>query len=146
MHRVRSVLLWWSALTALWLLYGGVYATEELVAGLTAGLVGALAAEVVRSLGLLAYRTDGSVVAEARSVPPKVLSELRDLVAALPTRGGAYRATPFDGGGATDRGSFRRAWAGVVGTLTPKAVVVDVGRDATLVHDIRPARPSDEPL
>jgi multisubunit Na+/H+ antiporter MnhE subunit len=135
-------------MTALWLLVGGVYAVDELVAGIGAGLVAALAAEVLRTRGLLRFDPEWTWVARGAVVLPRIVTEARDLAAALATRRGAYRAVEFPTGPADVGGAFRRAWIAVVGTLSPKAIVVDVDleRKLVLVHDVRPERPSSEPL
>ena len=148
MRRARSILLWWSAMTALWLLVGGVYVVDELVAGIAAGFVAALAAEVLRTRGPLRLDPEWRWIARGAAVVPRIVTEARDLVAALATRRGAYRAVEFPTGPADVRGAFRRAWVAAVGTVSPKAIVVDVDPDRklVLVHDVRPERPSSEPL
>jgi len=147
--RASGILLWWVAATVLWLLVGGVYATEELVAGLTAGLATALGVEILRSLGLLGSAPRPGLVREARAVPVKVVTELRDLAASAVRRsGGAYRSVPFPGRAADARSPSGRAFVVAVGTLSPKSIPIEVDEEArtVIVHDIRPERPSQEPL
>ena len=149
MGRASGILLWWAAATVLWLLVGGVYATEELVAGLAAGLATALGVAVLRSLGLLGSPPRPGLVREARAVPVKVVTELRDLAAAAVRRdGGAYRSVPFPGRAADARSPSGRALVVAVGTLAPKSIPIDVDGESrtVLVHDVRPERPSEEPL
>jgi multisubunit Na+/H+ antiporter MnhE subunit len=147
--RASGILLWWVAATVLWLLVGGVYATEELVAGLAAGLAVALGVDVLRSLRLSESTPRSGLLREAKAVPVKVVTELRDLAAAAVRRnGGAYRSVPFPGRAADARSSSGRAFVVAVGTLSPKSIPIDVDGEArtVLVHDVRRERPSEEPL
>ena len=130
MRRLAAWLAWFGGLLVLWLLLVGTVQEVERIAGLAAAAVGATAAEVVRSQGLLRYRV------EARWLRRGLLQLLRvvpDFIRVLAERD-------------VDRG--RRAWATLAASLAPNRLVVDIDPETgeALVHDLLPDAASPEQL
>jgi len=148
-RRVSAWSAWLGGLLVLWLLLVGTIAHTELIAGLFAAAIGATAAEIVRSQGLLRYRVEWRWL---RRTPAQVARVIPEFFLVLTTlihpRRGAFRTLEFPTGGerAVDRG--RRAWAGLAASLAPNRVVVDVDEDTglVLVHDLVPRASADEVL
>jgi multisubunit Na+/H+ antiporter MnhE subunit len=143
-RRVRSLLVWFVLLEGLWALLVGTRQSTELVAGLAAAALGAVFAEILRSRGLLAYRTDPRMLAKLGSVVWQVPFDFAVLTWVL-LRSLAHRrrvegvwlTVPFataDG----DLGRWQRAFATTCGTATPNAIVVDLDRDEALLHSLEP--------
>lgn len=146
---MTSWLAWFAGLFGLWLLLVGTVATLELVAGLCAGAIGATAAEVVRSLGLLRFRVERAWLARTPARLAQVVPDFFLVVAVLARpRGGAFRTLPFPTGGERAVDDGRRAWAAFVGSFAPNRLVVDLDRETgeALVHDLVAARAPDRLL
>jgi hypothetical protein len=148
-RRVIAWLTWFGGLLVLWLLLVGTVAGTETIAGLFAAAIGATAAQVVRSQGLLEYRVEWRWL---RRTPRQVARVIPDFFLVLATLvrapRGSFRTLEFPTGGerAVDHG--RRAWAGYAASFAPNRLVVDVDPDAgmVLVHDLVPHAASDEVL
>jgi multisubunit Na+/H+ antiporter MnhE subunit len=148
MRRVVSLVVWWALLVCLWALYVGTSARIEILWGLGAAVVGAVAAEVVRSQGLFRFRVDPRWILRAWKTLPQIVFDFGlivwELVRALAHGrrvSGAYVAVPFPAGNpalGVDR--WRRAFSATVGTMTPNGIVVDIDPDTdlALMHSIRP--------
>lgn len=137
MRRAASLLVWFALLFGFWELLVGTFRLSEMVAGLIAALVGALFAELVRSLELLtgASRDWLKIWKLAWLLPVEFVVVTWALVTSL-ARGqrvhGHWLKVPYDGDPA----------AGIVlGTATPNAIVVDVGGGEGLLHALRPDLP-----
>jgi len=148
-RRVTAWLAWFGGLLILWLLLVGTIQNTERIAGLVAAAIGATAAEVVRSLGLLNYRVEWRWV---RRTPKQLARVIPDFFLVLSTiarpRKGAFRVLEFPTGGERTVDHGRRAWAGLAGSFAPNTVVVDVDQHTglVLVHDLVRSGPSDEVL
>jgi hypothetical protein len=148
-RRVAAWLAWFAGLLILWLLLVGTSQDTERIAGLSAAAIGATAAEVVRSQGLLDFSVEWRWL---RRTPRHLARVIPDFFLVLATlvrpRRGAFRTLAFPTGGerAVDHG--RRAWAGYAASFAPNRLVVDVDPDAgvVLVHDLVPHAASDEVL
>ncbi len=147
MRRIGAWLSWYAGLLVLWLLFAGTEQEVEVIAGLCAAAIGATAAEVVRSQGLLRFRVEGrwvgrSVLALGRVVPDFVL-----LLRVLPQRPrGSFRTLEFPTGGERGIDAGRRAAATFAPSLAPNRLVIDLGEDGALVHDLVPGAASEELL
>jgi len=149
MQRAIAWLAWFGGLFVLWLLLVGTVASVERIAGLFAAAIGATAAEIVRSQGLLNVRVEWRWL---RLTPHQLVRVVPDFFSVLATilrpRKGAFRTVPFPTGGdrGVDRG--RRAWAAFAASLPPNRLVVDVDRDngVVLIHELKPARATEELL
>ena len=141
-RRAVSLAAWFALLEALWAVFVGTQQDTELVAGLIAAAAGALVAEALRSLGLLAFTADLRMLAQAWKLPWQVVLDFVvvtwALVAAL-ARGrrvrGEWLRAPFptaDG----SVGRWQRAFGATVGTATPNAIVVDLDGDGALLHSL----------
>ena len=148
MRRIVSLVVWWALLVCLWTLYVGTTARIEILFGLGAAAVGAIAADVIRSQGLFRFRADRRWLLRCWKIPHQIAFDFGlvcwELVRALAHGrrvSGAYVAVPFPAGNparGVDR--WRRAYATTLGTMTPNGIVVDIDpeTDLALMHSIRP--------
>jgi hypothetical protein len=147
---------WWLALAWGWLLLVGEWNGTEWIAAAIAGLVAAIAAEIVHRQGLLPFRFSAGSFGGIASVPKLVVVDFWLLTLALLRAAarrrrprGLFRARRFDAGAPDDDGDrARRAVAGLLATYSPNAYVVEVDaeRQLALVHDLVPYRDSERPL
>ena len=147
MRRVVAWLAWGACLLVLWLLFVGNDNSVEQIAGLFAAAIGATAAEVVRSQGLLRFRVEWRVVRRSAKHLLRVLPDFWYVLAALPRRGGGeFHTLPFPTGGDRDVDAGRRAFAALVASLGPNRLVVDMdaARGDVLVHDLDRRRAAKE--
>jgi Na+/H+ ion antiporter subunit len=138
------VLVWFAVLEGLWAVLVGTQQDTELVGGLAAAALGAIFAETLRSLGLLAYTTDLKLLAQAWKLPWQIVFDFGVLTWVLArslARGrrveGVWLTVPF----ATrddSVGRWQRAFAVTCGTATPNAIVVDIDRGEALLHSLEP--------
>jgi multisubunit Na+/H+ antiporter MnhE subunit len=142
-RRAASLVVWFVLLFGFWELLVGTFQLSELIAGLIAAAVGALFAELVRSLGLLRFRVAPGdlpkVLKLAFQLPVELLVITWALAKALAHRRrvrGRWLTVEFDG-----REPGRRALAAVVGTASPNAIVVDAGERQALLHSLEPNLP-----
>ena len=149
MRRVAAWLAWFGGLLVLWLLLVGTVQEVERIAGLAAAAVGATAAEVVHSQGLLRYRVEARWLRRGLLQLLRVVPDFIRVLAALaaPPRG-AFRTVPFPAGGERDVDRGRRAWATLAASLAPNRLVVDIDPETgeALVHDLLPDAASPEQL
>ena len=141
MTRLAAWLSWFAGLLVLWLALVGTVQDVERIAGLAAAAVGATAAEVVRSQGLLRYRVQARWLVPGLRQLLRVVPDFLLVLAALPRRpSGAFRTVPFPAGGERDVDRGRRAWATLTASLAPNRLVVDLDPDTgeALVHDLLP--------
>lgn len=138
-----------------WVILSGLYLllvvdsidTAELVTGAVAAAVGATAATVVRSQGLVSFRPQ---LRWALGLWRPLLQAVLDcgiLVAVLWRRlvlrrfvGGSFRAVPFRAAGEDPEAAARRAIAKGIGSFAPNTYVLDVDRERELilVHQLVP--------
>jgi multisubunit Na+/H+ antiporter MnhE subunit len=147
MRRIVSLVVWWALLFGLWTLYVGTTQWIELVFGLGAAALAAVALKVVRSQGLLRFRLDTQWLARGRRVPQQIVFDFGlvtwELVRALAHRRyvqGELFEADFPAGRTDDpRARWRRAWATTLGTMSPNAIVleIDAERNAALLHSLR---------
>jgi hypothetical protein len=143
-RRAVSLLAWFALLEALWAVLVGTRQGTELVAGLFAAALGAALAEVLRSLGLLAYDPDLRLLLRAWRLPFHVVFDvcvvtwvlMRSLAQRRRVRGEWSHDEFRTGSG--DAGRWRRAFGAAAGTTAPNAVVVDVDGERALVHVLEP--------
>jgi hypothetical protein len=149
MRRVTAWLAWFGGLLALWLLLVGTVQNVEVLAGLAAAAIGATAAEVVRSQGLLRYRVESRWIWPGLRQLVHVVPDFLRVLAVLPRRpSGRFRTVPFPAGGERDVDRGRRAWATLAASLAPNRLVVDMDADTgeALVHDLIPRAAAEELL
>ena len=147
MTRVVAWLSWFAVLLILWLVLVGTVQDVEIIAGLFAAAIGASAAEVVRSLGLLNFRVEWRWLRQLWKPLLRVVPEflLLMFVLARPQRG-ELRTLDFPVGGERGVDAGRRAFAVLATSLAPNRLVVDVDPESggALVHDLVPQRASTE--
>ena len=145
MRRVLSLVVWWALLVLLWLAYVGTLAGTEVVAGLVAALIAAVALEAVRTQGLLHFRTDRVWLVRAWKAPAQIVYDfvlLTWLLArALARRrrvAGEFLSVPFPAGDARAQYAWRRAWVTTLGTMSPNVLVVDLDAEqkTALLHSL----------
>jgi hypothetical protein len=149
MRRVAAWLAWFAGLLVLWLVLVGTVQDVERIAGLVAAAIGATAAEVVRSQGLLRYRVEARWIVRGALQLLRVVPDFVRVLLALPRRPeGAFRTVPFPSGGQRDVDRGRRAWATLTASFAPNRLVVDVDPDSgeALVHDLLPQATPGEQL
>jgi hypothetical protein len=148
-RRVTAWLAWFGGLFVLWLLLVGTVAGLELIAGLCAAAIGATAAEVVRSQGLLNFRVEARWLARGSRHVLRVVPDFFLVLAAIGRRPrGAFRTLEFPAGGHRAVDDGRRAWGALSGSLAPNRLVVDVDPETgeALVHDLVPGAAANELL
>jgi hypothetical protein len=136
-------------LLVLWLVLVGTVQDVERIAGLAAAAIGATAAEVVRSQGLLRYRVEARWLGPGTRQLLRVVPDFFRVIAALVRpSAGAFRTVPFPAGGHRDVDRGRRAWATLTASFAPNRLVVDVDPETgeALVHDLLPGAASEELL
>jgi hypothetical protein len=143
--RIASFLLSVVVLEVLWALLVGTTQSTELIVGLAAAAVGAVFAEILRSLGLFGFRTDGGLLAKAWKLPWLVPFDFgvatwvlfRALASGRRVRG-SWTRVPFPTeAGATGR--WQRAFGVATSNGTANAIVVDVEGDEALLHALAPS-------
>jgi multisubunit Na+/H+ antiporter MnhE subunit len=140
--------VWFVLLEGLWVVFVGTRQSTELVAGLIAAAIGAVFAEVLRSLGLLPYRADLRLLAQIWKLAWQLPFDfavltwvlVRSLVHGRRVRGSWVR-TSFEADDSA-RGNWRRAFAAIAGTATPNAIVVDIEGGEALLHSLEPRLPT----
>jgi multisubunit Na+/H+ antiporter MnhE subunit len=147
-RRIVSLVSWWALLVLLWTAYVGTTDEAEVVAGLLAAAVAAVALEVVRSQRLLRFTVDRKWLVRGFGTPAWIVYDFGvvtwELVRAL-ARGrrvaGRYVEVSFPAG---EKGravhAWRRAYATTLGTMDPNAIVVDIDpeRNVAVLHALRP--------
>jgi multisubunit Na+/H+ antiporter MnhE subunit len=154
-RRALALFIWAALLFLLWLVLVGTVASLELYAGAVAAAIGATAAELVRSRGLMRFRVEPRWVARVWRPLVQVVPDFATLALAV-FRTIASRRFPPDayvevdlaGTGARPRSAGWRALASAAGSLAPNTVVVDVDRErrSMLVHKLVPDRGPARPL
>jgi multisubunit Na+/H+ antiporter MnhE subunit len=139
-RRALSLLAWFAVLEGLWAVFVGTRQGIELVAGLIAAAAGATLAELLRSLGLEAYRIDLRLVADAWKLPVNVVFDFGVLTWVLArslARGRRVRGEWVTVPSRTV-GGWQRAFGAIAGTASPNAIVVDVDGERALLHALEP--------
>jgi multisubunit Na+/H+ antiporter MnhE subunit len=143
-RRAASLLAWFALLVGLWLLLVGTRQHTEVYAGLIAAALGAGFAEILRSRGLLAYRTDPRTLVKLLNVPWQIVFDFLVLTWVLVrsvARGrrveGVWLTVPYPTAPG-EQGRWQRAFATTTGTATPNAIVVDLDRGEALLHALEP--------
>jgi multisubunit Na+/H+ antiporter MnhE subunit len=147
--------VWAVLLFLLWLVLVGTVTPLELYAGACAAAIGATAAELVRSRGLLGLRVELRWLVSARRPLGQIfpdfgllaLALLRTIARRRPPPD-AYVAIDLSGSAADPRSAGWRAVAAAAGSLAPNTVVVDVDRERALmlVHKLVPERGPARPF
>src|SRR5438874_3937474 len=148
MRRFVSLVSWWALLVLLWVAFVGTTDKTEVLAGLGAAAIAAVALEVVRSQRLLNFRFDRATFPRgfgaAAAIPYDFALVSWELVRALASRRrveGAYVEVAFSAGEeGRAQHAWRRAYATTAGTLSPNAIVVDIDlqENVALLHSLRP--------
>jgi hypothetical protein len=150
-RRVVSFVSWWVLLVLLWTAYVGTTAKIEVLWGLGAAALAALAIEVVRAQELLHFRIDGRWLLRGLKTPATIVFDFGVvtwvLVRAL-ARGrrveGEWLEVEFPAGDAHAQYAWRRAYATVLGTMDPNAIVVEIDaeRKVAVLHALEPKLPT----
>jgi multisubunit Na+/H+ antiporter MnhE subunit len=151
MLRIALGVLSWAALLGLWLLFVDSSATPEIVAGLGASVVGAVAADVVRSQRAVHFRPRLRWIVYTWRLPWRIMVDSALVMAALWRRlamreqvRGALRAVPFPAGGDDPEAAAWRAFAVIATSVAPNTYVIGFDRDrgVALVHQLVPSDPA----
>ena len=156
--RVGSAVLrtvtWWAVLFALWSLFVGQWTTEVALWGMALSLVAAVAAQVVIGNGMLAAQGRWRWTSEVASAARAVFVDFAILTGALfvalvrrRRRIGVWREDD-SARGSSRLAAGRGAWVTLLATWSPNCYVVDLDPDTgrRLIHDLRPHRPSEQPI
>ena len=145
MTRLAAWLSWFAVLLVLWLVFVGTVQDVEIIAGLCAAAIGATAAEVVRSQGLLGFRVEWRWLRQTSKPLLRVIPDFFVVLVALARRRpGGFRTVPFPTGGTRDVDAGRRAFITLASSLGPNSLVIDVDEESgeVLVHDLVPGATS----
>jgi hypothetical protein len=152
MRRLASLVSWWALLVLLWIAYVGTTQTLEVLAGVAAAVIAAVALEVGRSLRLLRFTFERRFFFRGLKAPVEVVFdfgvvtwELLRAVARGRRVSGSYVEVTFPAGEAgRAQHAWRRAYATTVGTLSPNAIVVEIdpAQNSALLHSLRPDLPT----
>lgn len=151
-----SWLCWFALLWGLWLAFVGTISDPlERIGGFFAAALGATAAEIVRSQGILGYRIERRWLVPALKPLLQVVPEFgtlvvvffRQLVRPVPHRG-AFRVAEFPSSGEDAAAGGRRALVGAAGSLAPNTLVLYAGHEEplVLVHELVAKPGSGTPL
>jgi hypothetical protein len=143
---VARFVAWTCGLFVVWAMFVGTTQSTELIAGVIAAAVAAVFVEVLRAHGLLGFRSSGSIVARAWSIPGHVVFDfflvfwvlLRSIAGRRRVRGQWVTVEfPHADGPA---GRFERAFTATLENETANGLVVDFGDGTALLHslDTRP--------
>jgi hypothetical protein len=147
--RIAAWLAWFGVLIVFWLLLVGTISEVERIAGLCAAALGATAAEVVRTQGLLRFRVEWRWLRRVWRPLLRAVSDFLLLMAALVWRSqGTFRELDFPTGGERAVDAGRRAFAVLAPSFAPNRLVVDVDPETgqALVHDLVSGSSSSELL
>ena len=145
MTRIAAWLSWFAVLLVLWLVLVGTVQDVEIIAGLCAAVIGATAAEVVRSQGLLGFRVEWRWLRQTWKPLLRVVPDFFVVLFALARpRPGSFRTVSFPTGGTRDVDAGRRAFVVLAPSLAPNSLVVDADAETgeVLVHDLVPSAAS----
>jgi len=137
-----SLVTWWALSVLLWIAYVGTTDELEVLAGLAAAAVAAVALEVARAQGLLRFRVDRRWLVRASTVPAQIVHDFVLVTWLLVRRrrriAGEYVTVEFPTGESRAEHAWRRAWVATLGTMGPNVVVVDVDpeRKTALLHSL----------
>jgi hypothetical protein len=144
MRRAASLLGWFAALEVLWAILIGTAQSTELLAGLGAAALGALAAEALRTQGLLVVAPDVRLAAKAWKLPWLVPFDfavvtwvlVRSLSQGRRVRG-SWVSVPFrtDPGA---KGRWQRAFGVATANGAANAIVVDLRDGEAEMHALAP--------
>jgi len=143
-RRAYSLLGWFVFLALVWAILVGTTQSTELIVGLAAAAVGALFAELLRSLGLFEFAVEPRLLAKAWKLPWLVPFDfllvtyvlIASLAAGRRVRG-SWLTTPFPTEPG-DQGRWQRAFAVGTANGAANAVIVDLDHDEALLHSLRP--------
>ena len=143
---VITWLTWWVLLTSLWVAVDDSVAPDELLVGVGAAALAAVAATVVNRQARIRYRIRAAWLLRALALPGQVASDTLAVFAVLgrtvatraPAPHGAFREVPVRYGDDTALGVTRRVLLTGARSLAPNAFVVDLDseRDVMLVHEL----------
>lgn len=149
MRRVAAWVSWFAGLLVVWLLLVGTVQDVELIAGLCAAAVGATAAEVVRSQGLMRFRVEWRWLRLGWKPILRAVPDFFLVLSALVRRQrGSFRRMDFPAGGERAVDAGRRAFIVAAPSLAPNRLVIDVEPESgeALVHELFPASAPQELL
>jgi multisubunit Na+/H+ antiporter MnhE subunit len=143
------VLLWWAVLLGLWLLFVDTLALAEVLVGLGAAALAALAALGIHAYGGTRFRFRVRWLLLLRDVPASTLRDCATLGVVLwrhLIRGerarGAFRTIPFPIHEGPTSAAWRAFFAGAT-SIAPNTYVIrfDRERDTVIVHQLVPDPP-----
>jgi hypothetical protein len=137
MRRLVSLVVWWAVLVVVWTAYVGTTATLEVLWGMGAAAIAAVAAEVVRSRELVRLRVDRRWLVQGLKVPALMLFDfalITVILAKALARGqrvaGGYVSVPFPAGATHRDHRWRRAYATTLSGMSPNGIPIDIDVDA----------------
>ncbi len=127
-------------LSGTWLLYTGKLGRNELLIGIPAAILAALASEIVRGEEHPRFLPNASMCLPLWRVPPEILRDgflisWKLLLAASASRrpAGKFLAIRFKAGGADSRSVARRTLAIEFSTISPNAIIIGIDRRRNLL-------------
>jgi multisubunit Na+/H+ antiporter MnhE subunit len=147
-RRVRTWLIWWALLMAMWVIVDDSVDTDELLAGAGAAALAALLAELAghqaAALGMPAgwLRTVVRLPAEVARDTWIVFGALARTLVGRQAPVSAFRQLPVAYGAETPTGRLRRAFVIGVRSFAPNtfALGIDASRNVMVVHQLDPER------
>jgi multisubunit Na+/H+ antiporter MnhE subunit len=150
--RLRLWLCWWIAFYAGWFLLTATLAASEFIVGAAAAAISATAAEIVRVQDYRRFRPRLRWLKRIPKLPPRMITDSLAVFRALwqrkanaDPRVGAFRAIPFDPGGADGVSAARRALILAAVTSCPNSYVIGIDdrRKIMLLHQYVPSTPEN---
>jgi multisubunit Na+/H+ antiporter MnhE subunit len=147
-RRVRVLIrfgAWWAVSFVLWLLFTSTLDAQEMIAGVVASSISALAASIVQSKKEFGFRPRLRWLSRARILPGQVISDCWVLTVALWRRvvqskqaRGSFKTFPFQHVADDPESAARRALVTAAISLTPNTYVVafDRAKQELIVHQL----------
>jgi multisubunit Na+/H+ antiporter MnhE subunit len=136
---------WWAVSFVLWLLFTSTFDAQEVVAGVVASSISALAASIVQSNEEFSFRPRFRWLSRARILPGQVISDCWVLTVALwrsvvrsKQARGSFKTFHFQHVADDPESAARRALVTAAISLTPNTYVVAFDRDKEelIVHQL----------
>lgn len=129
----------------MWLLYTAKLVLNEVMAGIPAAILAALASEIVRGEEHPRFLPNAQMLLPIWRVPLDIVRDsvliswkLLSAAATLRRPSGTFLAVPFKAGGSDRRSVARRTLAIEFSTMSPNAIIVGIDRrrDVLLFHQL----------
>jgi multisubunit Na+/H+ antiporter MnhE subunit len=144
-RRAGAWAVWWVLLMSFWVMLDDSTATDELLAGAGAAVLGAFLAELVAHQAGLAFRMRAGWLVSALRLPGQVARDTAIVFAALWRRlargeepASGFRELPVRHGGDTPEDLARRVLLVGARSLAPNSIAagIDADRDVMITHQL----------